>query len=320
MINSRIQYLQEAYFNYLLENPFTGSPQNLYEPMNYILSLGGKRIRPLLSLIGNQSANGDEKIALPIAHLVEVFHNFSLVHDDIMDRADVRRGKPTVHVKCDIPTAILSGDNLLVQTFEIWHQYSGPNKDEILSCYIKTATEVCEGQQKDMDFAAHGALVTEDAYLDMIRQKTAVLLGAALKMGFLSAGGKSEHAETFYDFALQTGMSFQMMDDYLDTFGDETKTGKKQGGDILEGKNTWLKIKSLELDPDLTYSLFEIQGEVRIEPVISHWRSLGLDKGIQELAASYHQKSMNDLNQLKDWGYDITLLTELSEWLLGREN
>jgi geranylgeranyl diphosphate synthase, type II len=320
MINSRIQYLQEAYFNYLLENPFTGSPQNLYEPMNYILSLGGKRIRPLLSLIGNQSANGNEKIALPIAHLVEVFHNFSLVHDDIMDRADVRRGKPTVHVKWDIPTAILSGDNLLVKTFEIWHQYSGPNKDEILSCYIKTATEVCEGQQKDMDFAAHGALVTEDAYLDMIRQKTAVLLGAALKMGFLSAGGKSEHAETFYDFALQTGMSFQMMDDYLDTFGDETKTGKKQGGDILEGKNTWLKIKSLELDPDLTHSLFEIQGEVRIEPVISHWRSLGLDKGIQELAASYHQKSMNDLNQLKDWGYDITLLTELSEWLLGREN
>ena len=208
----------------------------------------------------------------------------------------------------------------MVKTFEIWHQYSGPNKDEILSCYIKTATEVCEGQQKDMDFAAHGALVTEDAYLDMIRQKTAVLLGAALKMGFLSAGGKSEHAETFYDFALQTGMSFQMMDDYLDTFGDETKTGKKQGGDILEGKNTWLKIKSLELDPDLTHSLFEIQGEVRIEPVISHWRSLGLDKGIQELAASYHQKSMNDLNQLKDWGYDITLLTELSEWLLGREN
>ena len=138
MINSRIQYLQEAYFNYLLENPFTGSPQNLYEPMNYILSLGGKRIRPLLSLIGNQSANGDEKIALPIAHLVEVFHNFSLVHDDIMDRADVRRGKPTVHVKWDIPTAILSGDNLLVKTFEIWHQYSGPNKDEILSCYIKT--------------------------------------------------------------------------------------------------------------------------------------------------------------------------------------
>ena len=320
MINSRIQYLQEAYFNYLLENPFTGSPQNLYEPMNYILSLGGKRIRPLLSLIGNQSANGDEKIALPIAHLVEVFHNFSLVHDDIMDRADVRRGKPTVHVKWDIPTAILSGDNLLVKTFEIWHQYSGPNKDEILSCYIKTATEVCEGQQKDMDFAAHGALVTEDAYLDMIRQKTAVLLGAALKMGFLSAGGKSEHAETFYDFALQTGMSFQMMDDYLDTFGDETKTGKKQGGDILEGKNTWLKIKSLELDPDLTYSLFEIQGEARIEPVITHWRSLDLDKGIQELAASYHQKSMNDLNQLKDWGYDITLLTELSEWLLGREN
>ena len=319
MINSQIQNLQLSYLQYLKDNPFVGNPKNLYEPMNYILSLGGKRIRPLLSLIGNQSANGDIDSAMPIAHLVEVFHNFSLVHDDIMDRADVRRGEPTVHVKWDMPTAILSGDNLLVKTFEIWNKYEGANKSAILECYIQTAIDVCEGQQKDMDFAQLEGAVTEDAYLEMIRQKTAVLLGAALKMGFLSAGGKTEHADTFYDFALQTGMSFQMMDDYLDSFGSESNTGKKQGGDILEGKNTWLKIKSLEIDAKRTQELFRLEGEQRITPIVDFWKEIGLDKAIQKLAAIYHEKSLKDLSQLKEWGYDVTLLNDLSQWLLGRD-
>lgn len=320
MINSQIQHLQESYIQYLEQNPFIGKPQNLYEPMNYILSLGGKRVRPLLSLIGNKSAKGDISNALPIAHLVEVFHNFSLVHDDIMDNADVRRGKPTVHIKWDMPTAILSGDNLLVKTFEIWNKYSGPFKQEILECYIQTAVDVCEGQQKDMDFATAEESISENAYLDMIKQKTAVLLGAALKMGFLSAGGDPLHSDTFYQFALQTGMSFQMMDDYLDSFGSESKTGKKQGGDILEGKNTWLKIKSLEIDAIKTNALFSIQGELRIEPVIQYWKEIGLDVGIQKLATTYHQQSLKSLDQLKEWGYDVELLEALSHWLLGRDN
>ncbi len=320
MMNQTISPLQQEYLTYLEQNPFKGTPANLYDPMNYILSLGGKRVRPLLAIIGNKSANGDIKAALPIAHLVEVFHNFSLVHDDIMDRADIRRGNPTVHIKWDMPTAILSGDNLLVKTFQIWSKYEGPNKSEILDCYLQTAIEVCEGQQKDMDFAIPGNTVTESAYLDMIRQKTAVLLGAALKMGFLSAGGSTEHADTFYDFALQMGMSFQMMDDFLDTFGNEIKTGKKQGGDILEGKNTWLKIKSLELEPEKTQSLFQVDGDARINPVISLWKSLELDKGIQTLAQTYYQNSQKDLERLNQWGYNTQLLIELSEWLLGRES
>lgn len=319
-MNATIRQLQDSYLTYLGQNPFIGSPKNLYDPMNYILSLGGKRIRPLLVLIGNQAAKGNTDIALPLSHLVEVFHNFSLVHDDIMDRADIRRGQPTVHVKWDMPTAILSGDNLLVKTFEIWAQYSGPYQNEILNCYIRTATDVCEGQQKDMDFSNPKEIVTESAYLDMIRQKTAVLLGAALKMGFLSAGANPQHADTFYDFALQMGMSFQMMDDYLDTFGEESKTGKKQGGDILEGKNTWLKIKSLELNPDKTKALFDTPGENRIQPIINFWKDLGLDKGIQKLAQGYYHKSLIDLQQLEQWGYDTRLLNDLSEWLLGRES
>jgi geranylgeranyl diphosphate synthase, type II len=319
MIYQEIKTLQDHYINYLAGHPFKGNPLNLYDPMNYILSLGGKRVRPLLALIGNKVGGGSIDHALPIAHLVEVFHNFSLVHDDIMDRADVRRGQPTVHIKWDMPTAILSGDNLLVKTFEIWRDYEGPCKDEILNCYLKTATEVCEGQQKDMDLAQRSGDVSEEDYLEMIREKTAVLLGASLKMGFLSSGAPKEHADVFYDFAVQTGMSFQLMDDYLDTFGTEEKIGKKQGGDILEGKNTWLKIKSQETHPAKTRILFEIPGEDRIKPIISFWQELGLDQNIQKLAQEYYQKSLHDLNQLKSWGYDVEIVTALSTWLLNRD-
>ncbi len=311
--------LQETYLRYLEGNPFQGEPKSLYDSMNYILSLGGKRIRPMLSLLGNRIGNGDINNALPLAHMVEVFHNFSLVHDDIMDRAEIRRGQPTVHVKWDLPTAILSGDNLLVKTFHIWTLYKGPYPMEVLNCFIQTATEICEGQQKDMDFSIARELISEDAYLEMIRQKTAVLLGAAIKMGFLSAGGSPEHAETFYDFAIQTGMSFQLMDDYLDTFGDETKTGKKQGGDIIEGKNTWLKIKSLEINPIKTQILFEVQGEARIAPVIGLWRELSLDKSILDVAQKYYDHSISSLEKLESWGYQIEPLRTLSSWLLNRE-
>lgn len=319
-MNQDIIALQKQYLTYLEQNPFTGNPPNLYDSMNYILSLGGKRVRPLLVLLGSQSGKGNIDDALPLAHMIEVFHNFSLVHDDIMDHADVRRGQPTVHKKWDEPTAILSGDNLLVKTIELWRKYNGQNALEILDCYLKTATEVCEGQQKDMDFAMVSMPVTENDYLKMIREKTAVLLGAALKVGFLSTNSNPEHADTFYDFAIQTGMSFQMMDDYLDSFGDGELTGKKQGGDILEGKNTWLKIKSHEMNDAKTLELFSLQGQERIDAVVSFWKEINLDKQIRERAQNYYNNSMADLDQIKKWGYDTTLLASLSEWLLGRTN
>lgn len=318
-MNQEILSLQKRYLNYLEEHPFTGNPDNLYDPMNYILSLGGKRIRPLLVLLGNQSGKGNIEDCLPLAHMIEVFHNFSLVHDDIMDNADIRRGKPTVHIKWDEPTAILSGDNMLVKTIEIWRKYDGSASMEILDCYLKTATEVCEGQQKDMDFAHVSTPVTEDAYLEMIKEKTAVLLGAALKIGFLSSGGSTEHADTFYDFALQTGLSFQMMDDYLDSFGDGDRTGKKQGGDILEGKNTWLKIKSHENQDQQTKELFQLEGQERINQVIAFWKENQLDEQIQMKARAYYDNSMRDLEKLDNWGYDTQQLKALSEWLLGRD-
>lgn len=319
-MNTEIVTLQGLYLDYLTQNPFKGLPNNLYDSMNYILSLGGKRVRPLLALIGNQAAGGNAQDALPLAHMIEVFHNFSLVHDDIMDQASLRRGKETVHVKWDIPTAILSGDNLLVKTFEIWSKYQGPHAREVLDTYIKTAIEVCEGQQKDMDFALMYDGISAEQYLEMIQQKTAVLLGAALKVGYLSSGKPVEHAELFYQFALKTGLSFQMLDDYLDSFGEEFKTGKKQGGDILEGKNTWLKIMSMSHDPVKTAALFQLEGDNRIEKVVAYWKEIGLDKGIQNLAQTYYADSLKELEKLDALGFDTSILRALSEWLLGREH
>ena len=238
-----IEKLQNDYNQFLNQNSFKGSPDNLYNPMNYIMSLGGKRVRPLLSMIGNQLVNGDAQHGIYIGHIMEVFHNFSLVHDDIMDKADSRRGKPTVHKKWDEPTAILSGDNMLVKAYELLINYTGPNKDAILKTFTKTAAEVCEGQQNDMDFESRND-VDIDSYLHMIQNKTAVLLGCSIKCGALSGNCNEQISNELYDFAINMGMAFQLMDDYLDTFGNSDNTGKIKGVDILQGKKTWLFLNS----------------------------------------------------------------------------
>ena len=164
---TRIEQYQSLYNDFLAKNQFQGTPANLYDPMNYIMSIGGKRVRPLLSIIGNQTCTGDINSGIQVGHVMEVFHNFSLVHDDIMDNADLRRGNETVHIKWNMPTAILSGDNMLVKAFELLIHYQGPNKDEILKTFTQTATEVCEGQQNDMDFESMDH-VEIDSYLKMI--------------------------------------------------------------------------------------------------------------------------------------------------------
>lgn len=289
----------------------------MYEPMKYIMELGGKRIRPILCLVGAEACGGESQGALPIAHAMEVFHNFSLVHDDIMDRADQRRGLPTVHKKWNEPTAILAGDNLLVKAYESILSYSGNGKNEILTLFSKTATEVCEGQQDDMDFAERNE-VSEANYLNMIQKKTAVLLGCSLASGAIVASASSSIVQKMYDFAIAIGMSFQMMDDYLDAFGTSENIGKVSGGDIMEGKKTWLYIKSCELDSNTPAWFSQYEAEQRVAFVQDKWRAMGLDQMLLNVANDYNDHGLAILKDLEEMGVSVNGLKEILEFLQVR--
>lgn len=289
----------------------------MYEPMKYIMELGGKRIRPILCLVGAEACGGNVQDALPIAHAMEVFHNFSLVHDDIMDRADQRRGLPTVHKKWNEPTAILAGDNLLVKAYESILSYSGNGKNEILTLFSKTATEVCEGQQDDMDFAERNE-VSEANYLNMIQKKTAVLLGCSLSSGAIVAGASSSIVQKMYDFSIAIGMSFQMMDDYLDAFGTSENIGKVSGGDIMEGKKTWLYIKSCELDGNTPAWFSQYDAEQRVAFIQDKWRAMGLDQMLLNVANDYNDHGLSILKDLEEMGVSVNGLKEILEFLQVR--
>ncbi|PZX50499.1 polyprenyl synthetase family protein [Algoriphagus chordae] len=222
------------------------SPRELYEPITYILSLDGKRIRPLLSLLAYGIYKTDPETILSQAAAVEVFHNFTLMHDDIMDDAPLRRGKEAVHVKWNNNVAILSGDVMLVKAYDLLLATETNKLGEVIRLFNKTASEVCEGQQFDMNFETLKA-VHEEEYLTMIRLKTAVLLGFALKLGALLAGAEQGDAQKLYDFGVNVGVGFQLKDDLLDVFADQAKFGKQVGGDIISNKKTFLLIKALEL-------------------------------------------------------------------------
>ncbi|WP_026776120.1 polyprenyl synthetase family protein [Polaribacter sp. Hel_I_88] len=241
-----ILHYQKEFLHYLESKEWVQEPKNLYEPIDYILKLGGKRIRPILTLMAADIFGADFKKALPAALAVEVFHNFTLVHDDIMDDAPIRRGKPTVHEKWDISTGILSGDAMLILAYKYFENYEPIVFQKLAKLFSKTALEVCDGQQLDVDFETRND-VTIDAYINMIRLKTSVLVAAALKMGAIVAETKDENAELIYDFGLNLGLAFQLQDDYLDTFGDAETFGKQIGGDIMENKKTYLYLKSLEV-------------------------------------------------------------------------
>lgn len=239
---------QAVFQQYLDENAFTNEPQELYDPANYILSIGGKRLRPLLALMGCELFSSDIQRALPIAMAVEVFHNFTLLHDDIMDDAPLRRGKPTVHVKYNINTGILSGDVMLILAYDFLQNTEGPSgmTGKLLKIFNKMAREVCEGQQLDMNFERRND-VTIPEYIRMIELKTSVLIAAAFEMGAIVGGATSDEAHPLYEFGRNVGIAFQIQDDILDTFGDPEKFGKKVGGDIVQNKKTLLVLKTFEL-------------------------------------------------------------------------
>jgi len=241
-----IQYLKEQFESAFLNVKWLSEPFTLYQPIDYTLSLGGKRIRPLLLLLGNDLFGGKTDTAIMPAIGIEIFHNFTLLHDDIMDRAAIRRGKETVYKKWDLNTAILSGDTMFALAYDYTSKVNPSHLQEVLELFTKTARQVCEGQQYDMDFEHRDDVRIKD-YLHMIRLKTAVLLACSLKIGAILANASRENADNLYLFGLNLGMAFQLQDDLLDIYGKEEKLGKEIGGDIVSGKKTYLFLKAMEI-------------------------------------------------------------------------
>ena len=289
--------------NEVVDNKRISQPGNLYDPIHYILQLGGKRLRPVLTLMTCDIFIGNYKPALNAALAIEMFHNFTLMHDDIMDKAALRRGKTTVHKKWDINTGILSGDALMILAYQFFENYEGDIFKKIVSLFNKTAIEVCEGQQFDIDFETSMNVSLSD-YKKMIGFKTAVLVAASLKMGAIIGEANDKEADLIYNFGYHLGMAFQLQDDYLDTFGTED-FGKRIGGDILENKKTFLVIKVLELASDADrseieklYSLKD-ENEEKIKKVTSFFKKYRVDSFIQEEIQDYTKKALTDCEKLE---------------------
>tara|TARA_B110000114_G_scaffold180356_1_gene216054 strand:+ start:36 stop:1010 length:975 start_codon:yes stop_codon:yes gene_type:complete len=240
-----IETYQEQFLEFLNDYNTIREPKNLYQPIEYILNLGGKRLRPVLTLMTTACFGGEVSRAMDAALAVEVFHNFSLIHDDIMDAAPLRRGQETVHEKWDLNTGILSGDAMLIRAYQLFENYPPETFRELAKLFSKTALEVCEGQQYDIDFETR-LEVSIPEYLKMIEYKTAVLVGAAMKMGAIVANAAIEDQNRCYEFGKNLGIAFQLQDDYLDAFGNPETFGKQVGGDILENKKTYLFLKAIE--------------------------------------------------------------------------
>ncbi|RAV29715.1 polyprenyl synthetase family protein [Sinomicrobium soli] len=315
---------QNEFLAYLKTYPFGKAPEGLYAPVSYIMHLGGKRLRPVLTLLAADFFDGDYRKAMDAALAVEVFHNFTLVHDDIMDGASVRRGHPCVHEKWDVNTGILSGDVMLVMSYKLFEGYAPELQVALLRVFNKMAAEVCEGQQYDVDFELRGD-VSLDEYLLMITYKTAVLVGTALEMGALVAGAAADEARAIYDYGVNLGMAFQLQDDYLDAFGDEETFGKKIGGDIAENKKTFLYIKALEgldnEDAQLLRDLYELHPadtEEKIKTVKELFVSSGATGIIQDEIRSYTQKAFDCIIPLGTEDSKKQLLLDFGRDLMTR--
>lgn len=318
-----IQY-RELFLTYLEKHPFEKSPFKLYEPVDYILSIGGKRMRPILTLMSCELFGAAPDRALDAAMAVEVFHNFTLLHDDIMDDAPLRRSHKTVHEKWDVNTAILSGDVMMIQSYEFLLKYEGPELAKLLRVFNTTAIEVCEGQQMDVDFES----LTEvplDSYLEMIKLKTSVLVACALKMGAIIAGADDNNAQLIYDFGLNLGLAFQLQDDYLDAFGDPKTFGKQVGGDIIENKKTFLYIEGLKManaqqKVDLLnyFSSTDMAQDLKVSEVKKLFKEIGVDQAILEEIQNYTSKALKILDDLTMSDSSKKSLNEFANYLMKR--
>lgn len=296
--------LLESINNYIGSLDYSKEPKGLYEPISYVLSLGGKRIRPLLMLMSANLWKEDVEDLLPAAVGLEVYHNFTLLHDDLMDKADRRRGMLTVHKKWNDNTAILSGDAMLILAYHYFMQVCCEQKEAMINTFSKAALEVCEGQQLDMDFETLSN-VTEAEYLRMIRLKTSVLLAAALRIGAEYGEAGEENARLMYDFGINIGLAFQLQDDYLDVYGNPETFGKKIGGDILCNKKTWMLIKCLELADESSklqlrgwLNRIDFLAEEKIAAVTGIYNAVRVGDLAQEKIEEYYQKGIECLNQV----------------------
>jgi geranylgeranyl diphosphate synthase type II len=321
-----ISQLQDLINKEIAERQYPNNPVELYEPIRYLMALGGKRMRPALLLLACDLFEGSIINALKPAVGIEMFHNFTLMHDDIMDKAPLRRGSSTVHEKWNESIAILSGDVMLVEAYQLIMNVNDSILRNVLNIFSETAAGVCQGQQIDMNFESLGDVAIKD-YLEMIRLKTAVLLAGSLKIGALIGEAKPEDADALYNFGENLGLAFQLQDDILDVYGDPEKFGKQVGGDILSNKKTFMLIKALELSGDLereelTYWLNDENPEakVKVHSVTEIYNRLGVRQLAEHQMNTFAEKALSALEKIEANSDKKNALRSFAEQLLIREN
>jgi geranylgeranyl diphosphate synthase type II len=321
-----ISNLQQLITKAIAQQKYPVNPSELYEPISYLMNLGGKRLRPALLLMATDLFKGDVEKAIKPALAIEVFHNFTLMHDDIMDKAPLRRGNPTVHAKWNEAVAILSGDVMLVEAYKLIMQVKPAILPDILKIFNDTAVGVCEGQQIDMNFENYQE-VKVDEYINMIRLKTAVLLGGALKIGALIGEAAENDAQLLYDFGEKLGIAFQLQDDILDVYGDPEKFGKQVGGDIISNKKTFLLIRALELAQGaqkeelqnwLSKTTFNAQEKVAAVTAI--YNSLNIQDIAKKEMENYAAKGLASLDKIAVDEERKSVLKEFADMLMLRDN
>lgn len=318
----------DGYRNYishqLVSAQFPSNPNNLYDPVRYILDLGGKRMRPILSMMACELFSGEYETATDAAMSVEIFHNFTLIHDDMMDAAPLRRGKETVHTKWNENVGLLSGDILMIESYKRLAKYDAAILPQLLRLYNSTAIEVCQGQQMDMDFEVRSDVKIND-YIEMIRLKTAVLLGCSLQLGALVAKASDENAQAIYNFGCNLGIAFQLQDDILDVYADQEKFGKQVGGDIIANKKTYLMLTALEdANEDqlarLNLLFNESDHPKKVEGVKQLYAELDIRHKAEQQMNAFYNTAMENLAAINIPDDKKLPLKALAMYLLGRES